>query len=135
MDHENYFGGREHAIIKHYFLEKYLEVLCFKTLLSQSGTRPEFTYIDGFTGPWGARNDQYLDTSFGVALEVLNRVKSRLPDVKLKAVFCEVRRKAFAELQEFVSKNAGEVEVQCLCGRFENHIEVINSFVGPNGFR
>lgn len=137
MAREHYFGGREHAAIKHFFLKQYLEALCFKTLQFQSRRqgRPTFSYIDGFTGPWGTRDTDYRDTSFGVALEVLTRVKQRLPNVDIKAVFCEERRNAFKELEKYLSENSGAIQTQCFHGRFEEHIGNIASFVGKQGFR
>lgn len=132
---EYYFGGREHAAIKHYFLRKYLEVLAFKTLQAQRGPDRYFAYIDGFTGPWGARDDEsYSDTSFGVALEVLKRVKARLENVYINCVFCETRRRAFQKLQRHVAENADDINVKCVYGRFEDNITDITDFVGRRGF-
>lgn len=135
MAREHYLGGREHAAIKHFFLEKYLEALCFKTLQSKRDDQPTFVYIDGFTGPWGARDTNYDDTSFGVALGVLNRVHDSLPNVKIMGVFCEARRQAFDKLNKYLSTNSGAVETKCVHGRFEDHISEIQSFIGEKGFR
>lgn len=129
-----YLGGREHAAIKHFFLQQYLEPLCFKTLQSQN-FRPTFAYIDGFTGPWSARDQNYTDTSFGVAIAVLKRVKERLPNVRIRGVFCEERRQAFAELKTFLANSGGEIETKPIFGRFEEHIAEIQSFIGDQGFR
>jgi three-Cys-motif partner protein len=135
MAREHYLGGREHAAIKHHFLEQYLEVLCFKTLQSQGNDEPVFSYIDGFTGPWSARDEDFTDTSFGIAIRVLKRVKERLPHVRIKGVFCEERRKAFKTLSEFMSEHSDKIETKCVRGRFEDHIAEIQSFVGTRGFR
>jgi three-Cys-motif partner protein len=135
MAREHYLGGREHAAIKHFFLQQYLEVLCFKTLQSQGNAAPVFCYIDGFTGPWGTRDEDFTDTSFGIAIRVLKRVKERLPHVKIKGIFCEERRKAFLELNDFLLKNSGSIETKCVRGRFEDNISEIQSFVGAQGFR
>jgi three-Cys-motif partner protein len=96
---------------------------------------PVFTYIDGFTGPWAARDEDFTDTSFGIAIRVLKRVKERLPHVKIKGVFCEERRKAFNTLSEFLSEHSGQIETKCFRGRFEDHIAEIQAFVGSRGFR
>lgn len=137
MAREHYLGGREHAAIKHFFLKQYLEALCFKTLQfqSQRSSQPVFSYIDGFTGPWGARDADYEDTSFGVALDVLKRVKAKLPSVNIRAAFCEERRKAHAELKKFLSEHSGNIDTQCFHGRFEEHIAEIQKFIGVQGFR
>jgi three-Cys-motif partner protein len=130
-----YFGGREHSAIKHFFLEQYLELLCFKTLQYQKHSEPRFAYIDGFTGPWSARDQSYTDTSFGVAINVLKRVKERLPSVRIRAAFCEARRPAHAELSRFLASSGGEIETKPILGRFEDHIAEIQSFIGDHGFR
>jgi three-Cys-motif partner protein len=137
MAREHYFGGREHAAIKHFFLRQYLEALCFKTLQFQAPrcSQPTFSYIDGFTGPWRSRDADYKDTSFGAALDVLKRVKESLPNVNIKAVFCEERRNAFKELETFLSNNSGNIDTKCFHGRFEEHIGEIHGFVGARGFR
>jgi three-Cys-motif partner protein len=134
-ERQYYFDGREHAAIKHFFLKQYLEPLCFKTLQSQKQTQPTFAYIDGFTGPWSARDQNYTDTSFGVALSVLKRVKERLPSVRIRAVFCEERRRAYTELTRFLANSRGEIETKPIFGHFEDHIAEIQSFIGDQGFR
>ncbi|MCW5713790.1 MAG: three-Cys-motif partner protein TcmP [Bauldia sp.] len=133
---QHYIGGREHAAIKHAVLKAYLEPLAFKTLQARSISSPSFAYIDGYTGPWGAVDDAtYIDTSFGVALGVLRSVKQRLPNARIKCVFCEVRRTAFRTLEKFVSSNAEGLDVLCVNGRFEENIDQIVNFIGPDGFR
>jgi len=127
-------GGREHVAIKHFFLRQYLGALSFKTLQSQRGAQPSFAYIDGFTGPWGAKDENYLDTSFGVALDVLKRVKARLGNVQIRCVFCETRRKAFHDLEQYVETNADGIEVRCVYGKFEENIGDITNFIGKEGF-
>ncbi|MBZ0217729.1 MAG: three-Cys-motif partner protein TcmP [Fimbriimonadaceae bacterium] len=72
---------------------------------------------------------------FGVALDVLKRVKERLPNVIIKAVFCEERRKAFKELCAFLAGNSGNIDTRCFHGRFEDHIANIETFIGKQGFR
>jgi three-Cys-motif partner protein len=134
-ERQYYLDGREHAAIKHFFLEQYLEPLCFKTLQSQKHFQPTFAYIDGFTGPWSARDQNYTDTSFGVAITVLKRVKERLPSVRIRAVFCEERRRAYAELTKFLANSGGEIETKPIFGRFEDHMAEILSFIGDQGFR
>ena len=135
MAREHYLKGREHAAIKHAVLQQYLELLCFKTLQAQQNQSPSFTYIDGFTGPWSARDKAYADTSFGIALDVLNRVKKRLPNAQVKAIFCEEKQSAYRKLEEYISANAGEVEFKCIPGKVEQNVGEICDFAGPKGFR
>jgi three-Cys-motif partner protein len=65
------YVGREHAYVKHVFLERYLEALIFKT----ASTFNHIVYIDGFAGPWQSANEEFADTSFGIALNALRRAK------------------------------------------------------------
>lgn len=132
---EHYIGGREHSAIKHVFLRHYLEALAFKTLQGPSSANRSFAYIDGFTGPWGAKDDKnYIDTSFGVALSVLTRVKQHLNDVTIRCVFCETRKAAFLKLESYIAAHRGDIHVKCIHGRFEENIADIIDFVGNRGF-
>ena len=65
------YAGREQAYVKHAFLERYLEALIFKT----ASTYNHIVYVDGFAGPWQSANEQFEDTSFGIALNALRRAK------------------------------------------------------------
>jgi hypothetical protein len=66
------YAGREQSYVKHIFLERYLEALVFKT----ASTYTHIVYVDGFAGPWQSANEQFEDTSFGIALNALrsNRI-------------------------------------------------------------
>jgi len=63
------YTGREQAYVKHTFLENYLEGLFFKT----ASIYNHIVYVDGFCGPWQSANEQFEDTSFGIALNRLRR--------------------------------------------------------------
>ena len=65
------YAGREQAYVKHVFLERYLEALIFKT----ASTYNHIVYVDGFAGPWQSANEEFADTSFGIALHALRRAK------------------------------------------------------------
>ena len=65
------YAGREQSYVKHIFLERYLEALIFKT----ASTYNHIVYVDGFAGPWQSANEQFEDTSFGIALNALRRAK------------------------------------------------------------
>ena len=64
--------GREQSYVKHTFLERYLETLVHKT----ASTYSHIVYIDGFAGPWQSANEEFQDTSFGIALNALRRAKA-----------------------------------------------------------
>ncbi len=59
----SHYVGREQALIKHTFLQSYLERLIHKTAKGYE----EIAYIDGFSGPWQSKGQNYEDTSFGIA--------------------------------------------------------------------
>ena len=69
------YAGREQTLAKHFILEKYLQSLAFKLLL---GGYPTLTYVDGFSGPWESRTDDYSDTSFMIAIRVLKDAQAQL---------------------------------------------------------
>lgn len=60
------YSGREQTKVKHFILKRYLQALAHKIL-----TFSEITYIDGFSGPWETRTENFSDTSFMIAIGVL----------------------------------------------------------------
>ena len=66
------YAGREQSYVKHVFLERYLEALVHKTASKYSN----IVYVDGFAGPWQSANEQFHDTSFGIALAALRNAKA-----------------------------------------------------------
>jgi three-Cys-motif partner protein len=59
---------REQTRTKHFILKSYLQTLVYK--LFQGGQR-SLTYVDGFSGPWEAKTENFSDTSFMIAIDVL----------------------------------------------------------------
>jgi three-Cys-motif partner protein len=92
------YVGREQAYVKHVFLEHYLEALIFKT----ASTFNHIVYIDGFAGPWQSANEEFADTSFGIALNALRQAKDtwqkRKRNVRMTALLVEQHPKAYAKL-------------------------------------
>jgi three-Cys-motif partner protein len=92
------YAGREQAYVKHVFLERYLEALIFKT----ASTYNHIVYVDGFAGPWQSANEQFEDTSFGIALNALRRAKETWKKagraLKMTALLVEQNAKAHALL-------------------------------------
>ena len=61
------YEGREQAYVKHYLL-KYLSRWGYKT-----GSKWDpLVFIDGFAGPWGAKDEEFEDASFGIGIRALN---------------------------------------------------------------
>lgn len=99
------YVGREQALVKHYFLEAYLESLIFKT----ASAYDEIAYVDGFSGPWQSTGENFEDTSFGIALSALRKAKAswkdlRGRDVKMSAFLVEKSAAAFANLETIKPK-------------------------------
>jgi three-Cys-motif partner protein len=92
------YAGREQAYVKHVFLERYLEVLIFKTASRYN----HIVYVDGFAGPWQSASEQFDDTSFGIALNALRRAKETWKKngraVKMTALLVEQNAAAHARL-------------------------------------
>jgi three-Cys-motif partner protein len=82
LDLSNYEGGREHAYVKHYLLEKYLSRWGYKI----GSTWDTLVFIDGFAGPWGAKDEEFSDASFGIAIKALNDAVNGLLKVRQRSV-------------------------------------------------
>jgi three-Cys-motif partner protein len=119
-----HYRGREQGYIKHALIEKYLESFTIKI---GSGW-DEIVYIDAFAGPWGAKATDLSDTSFGIALErlerglkVLREVHKRSP--RIRAFLIEKDAKAFRKLDAFIqSYRSKGIEVGGLSGEFQDHV-------------
>lgn len=91
------YAGREQSYVKHVFIESYLERLIHKT----ASTFLQIAYIDGFAGPWQSSNERFEDTSFGIALNALQRAKSSWKatrDVRMSAFLVERDESAYQRL-------------------------------------
>ena len=136
-DISNYVG-REQAYVKHYFLERYLERLIFKT----SSVFDEIVYVDGFSGPWQNRGERFEDTSFGIALAALTKARetwARMSNplqrrqVKVTAHLVEENKAAFnrlAELQDMFPA----VDIVPHRGDFVRLAPEIARSISPNAF-
>src|ERR1700704_6372235 len=98
------YVGREQSYVKHVFLERYLETLVFKT----ASTYNHIVYVDGFAGPWQSANEQFEDTSFGIALNALRRAKASWKErqryVKMSAFLVERDKAAHARLTQVLDR-------------------------------
>ena len=100
------YDGREHAYIKHYLLERYL-----------SGWGPKIgskwdplVFIDGFAGPWGAKDAEFNDASFGIALRAMNEAVAVLGNLGRTThgicIFVEKEAAPFARLEAFTKEHS-----------------------------
>jgi three-Cys-motif partner protein len=124
-----HYTGREQSYIKHRFLSEYLKELAFKI----GRWQPRFVYVDGFSGPWKNVDENYSDTSFMTAIDVLRLVRNRLREENVQfdfeCIFIEEDPKAFAELQEAVAE-ISDVKIHLANASFEDQIGIIVDLVG-----
>jgi len=134
------YEGREQAYVKHYLLEKYLSRWGYKT-----GSKWDpLVFIDGFAGPWGAKDEDFADASFGIGIRALNEaieglLQKRQITVRGLCVFVENKPKPFARLDEFAKKHStNRVRAVALKGRFIEQTKRIDqevAAVGANPFK
>jgi three-Cys-motif partner protein len=125
-----HYRGQEQTFIKHLILRRYLETVARHILWSQ----PDFVFVDGFSGPWASTSVNYQDTSFGIAMTLLRRVRDELKathhkERRVRCVFVERGARAFARLSEAV-RAASYIEAHAIHGRFEDHVDEILRTIG-----
>jgi three-Cys-motif partner protein len=117
-----YYKDREPTYLKHFFLERYLETVAYHIGFSHR----EFIYVDCFSGPWRAGDEQLGDTSIRIALDLLNAVSKGLAQKqkypKIRAIFVEKNPTAFADLQRVLEAHSGDITTTALPGEFEANI-------------
>jgi hypothetical protein len=77
VDLANYVGGREQAYVKHCLLERYLSRWAYKI----GSSWDLLVFVDGFAGPWGTKDKEFADASFGIAVRVLTEAVNGLKKV------------------------------------------------------
>ena len=130
------YDGREASLVKHIILKNYLQRLTYIL----GNTAQVLNYIDGFAGPWQARDEALSDTSPHVAMNELRRAcqgfssRGRKPP-QIRCLFIEKSPTAFQALQESV-KLITDIEVKTLQGEFEQHVPAVMQFsqVGQKHF-
>jgi three-Cys-motif partner protein len=127
------YSGREQTEAKHFILRRYLQALAFKVLTSQ-----DITYVDGFSGPWETKADDFSDSSFMIALSVLRDAQTQVLKRtgvrrRIRCFLSESNAEAFALLEQVVAtfhKPAEGFEVKTFFGKFEDAIGLIQIFIG-----
>ncbi len=127
------YAGREQTKAKHFILKRYLQALAFKVLRFS-----DITYVDGFSGPWETQTENFADSSFRIAIDVLKDAQQQVhkqtgkkPNVRCFLV--ENNQKAYAQLSSAVAEfddPAAGFEVKTYCGDFEDAISDIDKFIG-----
>lgn len=127
------YADREQTRAKHFILRRYLQALAFKVL-----TFTDIAYVDGFSGPWKTKTESFSDSSFMIAISVLQDAQIRILDRtktrrRIRCFFSESDAGVFARLQEAVApfhKPDEKFEIKTYCGRFEDAVDEIQTFIG-----
>lgn len=129
------YFGREQTKAKHFILKGYLQALAFKVL-----TFSDITYVDGFSGPWETKTEDFSDSSFMIAISVLQDAQRKILERegnrrRIRCFFAERDADAFSKLKAavkpFHKPNEG-FEVEAYFGEFEDAVSAIQRFIGAS---
>lgn len=129
------YSGREQTKAKHFILKRYLQALTFKVLRFY-----DITYVDGFSGPWETKTEDFLDSSFMIAISVLQDAQQKIQlqtgrRPKVRCFFSENDRQAYTKLAAAIApfhKPKAGFEIRTYCGEFESAIPEIQTFIGSS---
>ena len=129
------YSGREQTKAKHYILKSYLQALAFKVLTFQ-----DITYVDGFSGPWETKTDDFSDSSFMIAISVLLDAQKQYLDRsgirrQVRCFFSENDPDRFQDLEKVVKpfhRPTEEFEIKTYFGKFEDAVSEIQTFIGSS---
>jgi three-Cys-motif partner protein len=127
------YSGREQTQAKHFILRRYLQALAFKVLTFQ-----DITYVDGFSGPWETKAENFSDSSFMIAIAVLQDAQKQYQDRtgvsrRIRCFFSETNPESFAQLEQAVvpfHKPQEGFEIKTYFGKFEDAVGEIQTFIG-----
>lgn len=127
------YSDREQTKAKHFILKSYLQALAFKVL-----TFSDVAYVDGFSGPWQTKTESFSDSSFMIAISVLQDAQRQIQarggrTPRIRCFFSENDPTAYAQLERAVAsfhRPEEGFEIKTFCGRFENAIGEIQTFIG-----
>lgn len=132
MVDQTFYLGREQALVKHTFLERY-----FRNALPKFSQFPTFVYVDLFAGPWGSKCSNYSDTSFGIALREMAKAKAvqRKLGREVKMIAHLVEKENHEELREAVEGFKGVDKIYCHAGEAEDFAKQIAKSIPTRSFR
>ena len=127
------YAGREQAFIKHFFFKNYVETLFFRL----ANKFNHIVYIDGFSGPWQSNDEEFKDTSFGIALDAMKMVKSHYKEkgstVNFTAHLVEQNTNAYRDLAKIPAKYP-DLTIKTYNADFLDVVEEISNSVSKNSF-
>lgn len=127
------YSDREQTKAKHFILKSYLQALAFKVL-----TFSDVAYVDGFSGPWETKTENFSDSSFMIAISVLQDAQKQIHErrgrrPRIRCFFSENDPTAYAQLEQAVApfhKPEEDFEIRTFYGKFENAVDEIQTFIG-----
>jgi three-Cys-motif partner protein len=127
------YSGREQTKAKHFILKRYLQALAFKVLRFS-----DITYVDGFSGPWQTQTEDFIDSSFMIAINVLKDAQKKIQTQtarrpKIRCFFSENNRQAYFRLAAAITpfhRPEENFEVIAYSGEFEDAVSDIQTFIG-----
>ena len=127
------YADREQTQAKHFILRGYLQELAFKVLRGW-----DLAFVDGFAGPWKSRSDDFSDTSFMIAINVLKDAQDKIAAQtgkrrKIRCFFSEKDAKAYEQMTAAVAKfNRPDegFEIKTFHGEFVDTVDEVRKFVG-----
>jgi three-Cys-motif partner protein len=127
------YSGREQTKAKHFILKRYLQALAFKVLRFS-----DITYVDGFSGPWETQTEDFIDSSFMIAISVLKDAQQKVETQTkrrptIRCFFSEKNRQAYIKLATAIApfhRPEEGFEVKTYCGEFEDAVSEIQAFIG-----
>lgn len=134
MQEENIdqYEDRRQTEAKHFILQKYLQK--FTYILGNHFE--SISYIDCFSGPWMARDENFKDTSFDIAIEELLKAKKGLKiinrSISLRAFFIEKDSAAYQLLENHIGSKtlADSIDITTKNGKFEEAIPELTKWAG-----
>lgn len=134
--HEQY-QGREQSYLKHRVLKEYLLAWGHKLgSLARTQGRIRLCYVDGFAGPWQAKDAELRDTSIAIGLGALEDAAATWRrsgySIDIDAYFVEKDPHAFARLQNFLKARTGLVRTQAYRGEFGAYVGTIRGLLGKD---
>ena len=133
IDLANY-EGREQAYVKHHFLANYVELLVMKV----TSRYDSFAYVDGYSGPWKNTDEDFADTSFGIALKAMRNARETWKErkgreIQMSAILVERDPKAYERLQA-IREQYPEIRIKTINGTFADEVPTILAAIPSRAF-
>jgi three-Cys-motif partner protein len=94
--------------------------------------------VDCFAGPWESTGTDYIDTSFGRAVQIIRGCQKKLETSfgktpEFRALFIEKEADAYAKLKAFADQACGpRLKVEAWHGEFQGKVDAIASWIGTD---